>query len=135
MAHVEVSDRGGIWLAHLDDPTVAEKLESIPAGQSVRLRIAGIAGNWLKMKSHRKTGAPTPGLKAADTATRERWNALYRAHRGRSVDVEIEPEPADTWKDGSDVQRDAAWEAFKALMRAGWRSADAKPTRDELHER
>jgi hypothetical protein len=41
--------------------------------------------------------------------------------------------PADSpgaWED-----RDAAWEAFKALTKAGWRSEDAGGGRDELHDR
>jgi hypothetical protein len=39
------------------------------------------------------------------------------------------------WEQASKAEREAAWEAFKALRNAGWSSEGRTLTRDELHER
>jgi len=39
------------------------------------------------------------------------------------------------WVPATKAERDAAWEAFKALTKAGWCSDGARGERDELHQR
>ena len=39
------------------------------------------------------------------------------------------------WEEASEVEREAAWAAFKALRHAGWSSEAREVTRDELHDR
>lgn len=132
MATVEVRDTS-IWLKHLHgDSELVGTLEKLAGGGTVRLRVAGKTGLWEKMKDGPR-GA-TAGLKPIGEA-RQQWDALYPARRGDLVEVELAHDAPEAWADASDVERAAAWTAFKALTKAGWTSEATTTTRDDLHER
>ena len=132
MAQVQVRDRA-IWTKHIHgDPTLAQRLEGLEAGQTVQLRVAGKTGLWEKMRMG-AAGAATPGLKPIGEA-RKQWGELFTSRRGQLVEVLID-EPSNDWTGASDAERSAAWGAFKALTEAGWRSESPPGDRDELHER
>ena len=90
-------------------------------------RVAGKAGVCEKVKA--AALKPIGELKVS-------WTKLFETKRGRLVEPMLEA-PANDWSSASNAERDAAWAAFKALTRAGWRSDDAVggANRDELHER
>lgn len=133
MAQVQVRDYS-IWTKHiLGDPTLVARLETLTAGQTVRLRVAGNSGVWEKMQDNRANGAPTQGLKPI-AAAHTHWKGLYEAKPGEIVELTVDEPPAE-WNDASDVERTAAWAAFKALTHAGWQSESTSNDRDELHER
>jgi hypothetical protein len=150
-AQVKVSDNS-LWTAHIHgDSGLQKKLESLPEGGRVSLRVGGKQELFEKMRNGPQW--PTPGLKPVDGA-RGVWGALYRERRGELVEIALDdsgisapsvsPVPlASTpqqsgWSEAGGPEREAAWEAFKALSRAGWRSDAARgddQDRDELHRR
>ena len=145
MTKVAVNDHV-LWLKHIHgDTELRMRLESLRAGDIVQLRVDGEAGAWKKMRDA-PSGRPTPGLTPIGPA-KARWGDLYRASKeagGMLVNLEaIEeskaaaaPETAANWEEADELDREAAWEAFKALRNAGWSSEGRAPlTRDELHER
>jgi hypothetical protein len=139
MATVEVRDRA-IWTKHIHgDLEIARRLEALDPGATIELRVAGIKGLWEKMRSG-PAGAPTPGLKPLGEA-KVRWGEMFRSHRGELVELIIEGTTREkrsrsrSSKATSDAEREAAWDAFKALTQAGWRSESGRLDRDQLHER
>ena len=144
MMKVEVKDTV-LWFKGIHgDPEFIAKLGSLRAGEIVQLRVDGQAGEWKKMKDNRTTGKPTPGLSPIGPAA-SRWRDLYRTNKasgGILVNIEaIDGTEAATgtvppnWEEADELERKAAWEAFKALRNAGWSSEGKKLKRDELHER
>lgn len=133
MARVQVRDYL-IWTKHiLGDPSLVERLESLAAGQTVRLRVAETAGVWQKMQDNRANGAPVQGLKPI-AAARTHWKGIYESRRGEIVELAVD-EPRGEWEDAPDAERTAAWAAFEALTHAGWQSESTSTDRDDLHER
>jgi hypothetical protein len=67
----------------------------------------------------------------------------FRAEGGGVVEIELvneaamppRPDGRANWEEAGAAEREAAWEAFKALRNAGWSSDGRKLTRDELHEK
>ncbi len=144
MMKVEVKDTV-LWFKGIHgDAEFLARLESLRAGEIVQLRVDGEAGEWKKMQDNRTTGRPTPGL-APIGPSALRWRHLYRANKafgGILVNIEaINSAEAGTgtvasnWEEADELERQAAWEAFKALRNAGWSSEGRKLTRDEMHER
>jgi len=137
MARVQIRDTS-LWTKHIrGDGDLQKKLEALEPGEKIWLRIAGRRGCFEKMKPG--PNGPMPGLKPLD---RQLWRELYPARKGELVDLALDDGPANTdetipsnWESASDAERDAAWEAFKALAKAGWRSEAAGGGRDELHDR
>jgi hypothetical protein len=145
-AQVKVNDNS-LWTKHIHgDSALREKLETLPQGGRVSIRVNGKSQVFEKMKNG--PPGPTPGLKPVD-GTKGAWGALYRERRGELVEIALDegaspppevasaPAPAG-WSEASGAEREAAWEAFKALTKAGWRSDSAKGAkqdRDELHRR
>jgi hypothetical protein len=143
MAKVQVRDRS-IWTKHIHgDAELARRLEELEAGTTIELRVAGSRGWWEKMRCG-AAGSQTPGFKPLGEA-KEQWGELFRQHRGELVELTFErpsgspspnsPPPAPSWATATDTEREAAWAAFKALTRAGWRSEIDSTERAELHER
>jgi hypothetical protein len=127
MAHVEVRDLM-LWTKHVHgDVDLAQRLEALPPGKTVRMRVAGKSGVWEKVNA--AALRPIGDLKSS-------WRNLYKTKRGQLVELALE-EPANDWPSATNAERDAAWTAFKALTKAGWRSdGDSEPLgRDQLHER
>jgi hypothetical protein len=152
MAHVEVRDYA-LWTKHVHgDDELRARLESLKPEQTVTLKIAGEEGLWRKMSAYRTSGNPTPGLTPIGPM-QTRWGEIYRRFKsqgGGLVEIELVdavggpgPSASETgesglrrrWEQASPAEREAAWEAFKALRNAGWSSGGRKLTRDELHER
>lgn len=128
MAHIEVRDRV-LWIKHIHGAVpLARRLEKLKGGAAVRLRVAGMSGLWEKMKD-KPDGKPTPGLKPVGPVS-EYWQSLFNTKRGELVDIELEDGKAPP-----DPAREAAWAAFEALTKAGWRSEGEGLSRDELHDR
>lgn len=143
MMKVEVKDTV-LWFKGIHgDTAFLSRLERLRAGEIVRLRVDGNVGEWKKMQDNRTTGRPTPGLAPIGPAAL-RWRDLYRANKasgGILVNIEAVSSaesgsstvPRD-WDEAGEVERQAAWEAFKALRNAGWSSEGRKVTREQLHE-
>ena len=130
MAKVEVRDRM-IWTRHIHgDADLAQQLESLPTSRTVRMRVAGKSGLWEKVNA--------PALRPVGDELRTSWRKLFETKHGTLVDISLE-EPANDWRSGTDADRDAAWAAFMALTKAGWRSEEEVPEgglqRDDLHQR
>lgn len=144
MAHVEVRDYA-LWIKHVHgDERLRARLDSLGPDETIRLRIAGEEGLWRKMSAYRTSGNPTPGLRPLGPM-QARWGEMYRALKaegGGLVEIELVDETATpprsgvpaNWDEANAAEREAAWEAFKALRNAGWSSEGRKLTRDELHE-
>lgn len=141
-ARVEVRDNS-LWIRHVTDRDLQRILAAVPAGGRVRLRVAGALETFEKMKD--RPDGPTPGLRPV-TGSKGVWGQLYKDRRGEYVEVELIDQPLDQraastpshWTAATAAERDAAWEAFKALSRAGWRSSERDATsldRDDLHQR
>jgi len=145
MTKVEVKDTV-LWLNGIHgDQELLARLESLRAGEVVQLRVDDEPGEWKKMQDYRTTGRPTPGLAPIGPAAAH-WRDLYRASKasgGILVNLEaIDDSRAATastlpanWEEADELDREAAWEAFKALRNSGWSSEGRTLTRDELHER
>lgn len=148
MARVQIRDTS-LWTKHIDgDPELRRRLEALPPGEKIWLRVDGKRGRFEKMRAG--PHGPMQGLKPVDE-TRELWREIYPKKAGQRVDLKVEddlpPPPsapasppaalpaAAEWAAASDAEREAAWNAFKALTKAGWRSEGAGGGRDELHER
>ena len=152
MAHVEVKDYA-LWIKHVHgDEKLRARLDSLEPEETITLKVAGEEGLWRKMSAYRTSGSPTPGLSPIGPM-QSRWGEIYRRFKsqgGGLVEIEIVDETSATqigrvgsgqsgvpprWDQASKAEREAAWEAFKALRNAGWSSEGRKLTRDELHER
>ena len=145
MAQVEVRDYA-LWTKHIHgSESLKQRLESLAPDQTVVLRVAGEEGVWRKMSAYRTSGTPTPGLSPIGPM-QARWGELYRRVKsagGGVVEIELVGETggapaADTstrWEMASEAEREAAWEALKALSQAGWRSEGPYGPRDELYDR
>jgi hypothetical protein len=145
-AQVKVNDNS-LWIKHIHgDSALREKLETLAQGDRVAVRVDGKSQVFEKMRNG--PPGPTPGLKPVD-GTKGAWGTLYRERRGELVEIALDdggssppemaspPAPAG-WREASDAEREVAWQAFKALTKAGWRSDSAKGDkldRDELHRR
>ena len=134
MAQVEVRDRM-IWTKHVhDDEGLRTRLEKTAAEQTVRLTVNGVAGTWRKVKDD-PTRGPVGAFNPLDEASKRLWSDLFERRRGELVPLAWAESP-EQWSDASDAQRDAAWDAFKALTKAGWTSdASGDVDRNDLHER
>jgi hypothetical protein len=153
MAHVEVKDYA-LWTKHVHgDEGLRARLESLAPEQTVTLKIAGEEGLWRKMSAYRTSGNPTPGLSPLGPM-QARWGEIYRRYKsqgGGLVEIELVDDNGGAgqsdnggsgqtgvpppWEQASKAEREAAWEAFKALWNAGWRSERPYGPRDELYER
>ncbi len=145
MAHAEVRDYA-LWTKHIHgDDALKARLEALEPEQTIALRIQGEVGLWRKMSAYRTSGNPTPGLSPIGPM-QARWGEMYRQFKsqgGGLVEIELagndaganQSPPASRWEEASNAEREAAWEAFKALRQAGWSSQGRTVTRDELHER
>lgn len=153
MAHVEVRDYA-LWTKHVHgDEALRTLLESLKPEQTITLRVAGEEGLWRKMSAYRTSGNPTPGLSPIGPM-QARWGEIYRRFKsqgGGLVEIELVEDPGKSgqgnnggfgqtglppqWEQGSNEEREAAWEAFKALWNASWRSERPYGPRDELYER
>ena len=146
MAQVRIRDTS-LWTKHIvGAPELKEKLEALRAGEKVWLRVDGRRGCFEKMKGG--PNGPMQGFKPVD-GTRELWRQLYPSRAGQLVELGLDealpaaPSPpmtsSTTVAQGpvatSDAEREAAWNAFKVLTKAGWRSDGAGGSRDDLHER
>jgi len=145
MAQVEVKDYA-LWIKHIHGNELLKRhLETLEPNQTVVLRVGGDEGLWRKMSAYRTTGHSTPGLSPLGPM-QATWRALYRSLKSKGgglVDIELvkDTSPAGAeeapsrWEMASEAEREAAWEAFKALSKAGWRSEGPYGPRDELYER
>lgn len=148
MAHVEIRNHA-LWIKHIHgDDTLRARLDSLPPGGMATLRVGGVEGMWRKMRPYRTSGRPTPGLTPIGSA-QTHWRKLYRRSRDAGGEVtEIEwvgeganqPRPGEkgpdfAWEWPDPVESEAAWQAFLALSKAGWRSEKPYGPRDELYER
>jgi hypothetical protein len=72
---VEVRDHA-LWIKHIEgaEPTL-DWLLAIPGGETVRLVVDDVDGEWRKMKDG-KDGRPTPGFMPVSEAAKTRWHAL-----------------------------------------------------------
>ncbi len=132
MGQVEVLDRV-IWIKHIHGAqSLSKKLEALPAGSTIRLRVDDVSGLWEKMANHTRSGKPTPGLKSVGPVSAH-WQRLFKTRRGELVNIEQDDEASAPF--ASNADRDAAWAAFVALTRAGWRSTGSYGSREELHDR
>lgn len=143
-AKVQVSD-WSLWVKHVKgNPELARRLEALPAGDVVTLRIGGHEGVWEK-KADGKDGRPTPGLKPLGQM-KDIWFAWFDSKRGTLVDIEavddgpasarLRPAAPGLIEAGNLQDREAAWSAFLALRNAGWRFAPVdRFDRDALHDR
>ncbi|MBL0947256.1 hypothetical protein [Brevundimonas sp.] len=140
MAHTTVSDFV-IWTKHIHgDPAIERAILALEEGEAIRLRVAGAAGAWTRMKDG-KDGRPTPGIRPIGAA-KDFWRELYSSRRGDVVDIEVISEDAGLGApretrliDRSPESRLAAIEAFLGLSGQGWRSEGRSVSRDEMHER
>lgn len=133
MAQVQVRDYS-IWTKHIHgDAALVARLESLAAGQTVCLRVAGTTGVWKKMADNSASGAPMQGLKPL-AAARTHWKGLYETNAGELVELFVAT-PARDFADASEAERSAAWAAFRALTAAGWQSESSFKDRNDLHER
>lgn len=145
MAHVEVRDYA-LWTKHVHgDEALRARLESLEPEQTITLKVAGEEGLWRKMSAYRTSGNPTPGLSPIGPM-QTRWGEIYRKFKsqgGGLVEIELVSDKGESgqvgvsprWEHASEAERDAAWEAFRALWNAGWRSERPYGPRDELYER
>jgi hypothetical protein len=91
MAEVQVRDYA-LWIGHIHgDDLLKKKLDSLAAGEEVRLRVAGRSGRWLKMADG-ADGRPTPGLKPGPEV-QAMWRTLYRERRGELVELSEAEQP------------------------------------------
>lgn len=153
MAQVEVRDHA-LWIKHIHgDDALRSRLDALEPEATVVLRIDGEQGLWRKMSAYRSSGKPTPGLTPIGPM-QARWGAMYRKFKsqgGGLLKVELVDDSGEVghsdkggsaqlgvpplWEQASQAEREAAWEAFKALWNAGWRSERPYGPRDELYER
>jgi hypothetical protein len=146
MAQVEVSDYA-LWIKHIHGgEALKRRLEALAPDETVILRIAGDEGMWRKMSAYRTSGRPTPGLSPIGPM-QARWGELYRRYKaegGGLVEIELVSDAVpksgrkdvpSRWEEAPEAERKAAWEAFKALRNAGWRSEGPYGARDELYDR
>jgi hypothetical protein len=148
VAQVEVRDYA-LWIKHIHGSDALRRdLEALEPGQTVGLRVDGKTGMWRKMKPNKTGRYNVPGLAPIGEA-KAHWGNLFRRHRPHGAVVDIERAegadvssssgasagPAPRWEMASEAEREAAWEAFKALSKAGWRSEGPYGPRDELYER
>lgn len=159
MASVEVRDYV-MWLKHIHgDDEVRERLAALGPGEVVTLRVDGRKGLWRKVKANRTSGSAVPGLAPIGPA-KAHWGELFRTHRkpgGAVVEMVVvnetegkgdqaragfaeasgafEGSSAASWETASEAEREAAWQALKALWKAGWRSTESYGSRDELYDR
>jgi len=83
-----------IWAKHLkNDARLQEAVLNLQANESIKLKVDGILGEWVKMRTG-KDGRPVQGIKPAGAMTTV-WDRLQK-RRGEKVQVErpeIEPDP------------------------------------------
>ena len=137
MATVTVCDVA-IWTRHVHgDSALTDTILALEAGQTLRLKIEGVAGAWRRMADGRD-GRPTLGLRPLGAA-RDHWQRLYRERRSDVVEIELDvgsgkaipilPSPV------SDAERAAALESLLGMVGQGWRSDGPYGPRDELYDR
>lgn len=144
MGKVAIKDNG-IWIKDIvGDERLRRRLNELGSEQTITLVVDGKEGLWQRMRAYKTTGYPTPGLTPVGPA-KEQWRSLYLGRRGELVDVALASADEDgqsarlvsatRWEEAPEADREAAWEAFKALRTAGWRSDGPYGPRDELYDR
>jgi hypothetical protein len=156
MATTTISDYV-IWTKHIHgDATLTDRLVRLSAGETIGLRVDGVAGTWRKMDDG-KDGRPTPGLRPLGR-TRTFWSALFKSRRGDSVSLEYLP-PVTSGVGETEsapfqsapvplglgagtggllrtpVERAAALSALLDGAKGGWRAEGRSMSRDEMHDR
>lgn len=72
---VEVRDHV-LWVKHIDGAKrTLDWLFALPAGETVRLVVDGVSGDWRKMNDG-KDGRPTPGFIPIDEGSKAHWHGL-----------------------------------------------------------
>jgi hypothetical protein len=87
MTRMIVSDHT-VWLKHIADPALVERLARLKPNAAVVLRIDGKPVLFRKMRDG-VDGRPTPGIRPDETF-RDYWNSLYRERRGEAVDIDLD---------------------------------------------
>jgi hypothetical protein len=82
MAQLEIRD-SVIWLRHLEDGALRERLVALPAATRVALEIDGIVLDFAKMADG-ADGRPTQGLKPVGLS-RQRWTEFWPKRKGAVV--------------------------------------------------
>jgi hypothetical protein len=141
-ARVQIRD-DSLWISHVEgNDALRNQLAAVPPQARVTLRVGGRPQVFVKMRKGAQGLVPVDGRRGV-------WGELYRERPGAVVEIEAVDDPPPTnpvdaaafavsqWIPGTQRERDAAWAAFKALTRAGWRSEklDADADRDDLHQR
>lgn len=141
MAKTTISDFV-IWTKHIHgDHNVVERILSLQPGETVRLRVDSLLGDWRRMDDGRD-GRPTRGIRPIGR-TAEFWRSLYKSRRGEVVEVELSvavlsclpPLPISPALAKTEAEREAALHAFLSLAGQGWRSDVPYGSRDELYDR
>jgi hypothetical protein len=143
MANTLVCDHV-LWAKRVSgDARLVDRILRMDEKDTIALVVDDIPGIWEKMAND-ANGRPTSGLKPVG-AMKNVWGSLYRDRRGEVVDIRwgetgpasapmsripIEPPLART-----EVEREAAWNAFLSLAGKGWRSEGPYGPRDELYDR
>jgi hypothetical protein len=74
-----------IWLRHLDDASLRERLLLLPADTPVALEVDGIRLEFSRMADG-ADGRPTPGLKPIGSS-KQHWKRFWPARKGEIVTV------------------------------------------------
>ena len=133
-----------IWSKHLHgDLNLPARIEALDAGETIRLEIDGVRGDWRKMDDG-KDGRPTPGIRPLG-ATQAFWRDLYKFRRGEVVSVKLlssgQGDPATRAAvifpalGKTEDERRSALDALFAMAGQGWRSEGERLDRAEMHER
>lgn len=123
-----------LWTKHVHgDPGLIARLQSLRAGETVELAVAGVRGTWRKMEDGRD-GRPTPGLRPIGSAEAF-WRRLRELSKGEVVPITpVEgPERRGGRLERREADRIAAGEAF--LAASGRPSDGQRLTPDEMNER
>lgn len=120
MTYLTVRDNA-VWAKHIEgDPHAVERILRLPQDSAVTLLIEGKAVRFRKMRDG-ADGRPTPGLRPADTVSKEFWDAMQH-RRGERVAVEVADTPGP---------KDAHLASLSALL-SEWDSPEDAEAYDRL---